>query len=305
MKSRRLAVAACVSVAALTFTACGSNSLGTSGTPGGNGSPEPIPTVTANPDLNAKVPENIRAANRIVVGTDASYAPNEFLDPDGRTVVGADVDLFNAVAAKLGVPNVDWQPSTFDTIITGVQGKKYDAGVSSFTINPRRLEQVHMVSYFNAGTQWATAAGNPKGVDPENPCGKTIAVQTGTIQDEDDLPARQERCAQTPMTILQFEGQDQVTAAVVSGRADAMLADSPIVAYAVKQSEGKLSALGDVYDAAPYGIVVPKDQTEFAGAIAEALTELESEGTYEAILKKWGTEQGAVDRFEVDPNVGG
>lgn len=305
MKSRRLAVVACVSLAALTFTACGSDSLGTSGTPGGNGSAEPIPSVTANPELNAKLPENIRTANKIVVGTDASYAPNEFLDADGRTVVGADVDLFNAVAAKLGVPEVDWQPSTFDTIITGVQGKKFDAGVSSFTINPRRLEQVHMVSYFNAGTQWASATDNPKDVDPENPCGKTIAVQTGTIQDEDDLPVRQERCADNPMNILQFEGQDQVTAAVVSGRADAMLADSPIVAYAVKQSGGKLSALGDVYDAAPYGIVVPKDQTEFAEAIAQALTELESEGTYEAILEKWGTEQGGIDRFEVDPNVGG
>lgn len=305
MKSRRLAVAACVSLAALTFTACGSNSLGTSGTPDGNGSPEPIPTVTANPDLNAKVPESIRAANRIVVGTDASYAPNEFLDSDGRTVVGADVDLFNAVAAKLGVPKVDWQPSTFDTIITGVQGKKYDAGVSSFTINARRLEQVHMVSYFDAGTQWATAAGNPKGIDRENACGKTVAVQTGTIQDENDLPARQQRCAGNSINILQFEGQDQVTAAVVSGRADAMLADSPIVAYAVKQSGGKLAALGDIYDSAPYGFVVAKDQTQFAGAIAEALTELKSEGTYDAILKKWGTDQGGIDNFTVDPNVGG
>lgn len=305
MKSRRLAVVACVSLAALTLTACGSDSLGTSGTPGDTGSAEPIPSVAANPDLNAKLPETIRTANRIVVGTDASYAPNEFLAADGRTVVGADVDLFNAVAAKLGVPDVDWQPSTFDTIITGVQGRKFDAGVSSFTINVRRLEQVHMVSYFNAGTQWATAAGNPEGVDPDNPCGRTIAVQTGTIQDEDDLPVRQERCADNPMSILQFEGQDQVTAAVVSGRADAMLADSPIVAYAVQQSEGKLSSLGDIYDSAPYGIVVAKDQTEFAQAIAEALTELESEGTYDAILTKWGTQQGGIDRFEVDPDVAG
>lgn len=305
MKSRRLALATWVSIAALTFSACGSDSLGTSGAPGGTGTGEPIPAVTANPDLTAKLPESIRTANRIVVGTDASYAPNQFLDPDGRTVIGADVDLFNAVAAKLGVPDVEWQPSTFDTIITGVQGKKYDAGVSSFTINPRRIEQVHMVSYFNAGTQWATTADNPKDVDPENPCGKTVAVQTGTIQDEDDLPVRQERCADNPINILQFEGQDQVTAAVVSGRADAMLADSPIVAYAVKQSNGQLSALGDVYDSSPYGIVVAKEQTQFAEAIAEALTELEAEGTYEAILEKWGTQQGAIDTFEVDPSVGG
>ena len=66
----------------------------------------------------------------------------------------------------------------FGTIITGVQGKKYDIGVSSFTINDERKQQVTMVSYFNAGTQWATAKGNPKGVDPDNACGKTVAVQS-------------------------------------------------------------------------------------------------------------------------------
>ncbi|WP_432557926.1 ABC transporter substrate-binding protein [Granulicoccus sp. GXG6511] len=305
MKPRRLALLACASLAALTFSACGSDSLGTSAAPGGgNDTAESIPAVSPNPALTERLPENIRSANKIVVGTDATYAPNEFLDTDGRTVIGADVDLFNAVAAKLGVPEVEWQPAGFDTIITGVQGNKFNAGVSSFTINERRLEQVHMVSYFDAGTQWATAAGNPKDVDPENACGKTIAVQTGTIQDEDDLPVRQEKCGDNKINILQFEGQDQATAAVVSGRADAMLADSPIIAYAVKQSEDKLAALGDIYDSAPYGIVVHKDQTEFAEAVAEALNELKADGTYEAILEKWGTEQGAIDQFEVNPTVG-
>ena len=54
-----------------------------------------------------------------------------------------------------------------------------------------------------------------------------------------------------------------------------MLADSPVVAYAVKQSGGKLEPLGDIYEAAPYGYVLPKDETEFAEAIVEALKEIE------------------------------
>lgn len=299
MKFRSLALVATVSVTALTLSACGSDSLGgTSAAPEGDA---PVPTAEANEDLNAKLPEDIRNAGKIVVGTDATYAPNEFLDTDGQTVIGSEVDLFNAVAAKLGV-TVDWQPSGFDSIITGVQGQKYDVGVSSFTINENRLEQVNMVSYFNAGTQWATAEGNPKNVDPENACGLTVSVQIGTTQVEDDLPQRQEACGGNPINILQFEGQDQVTAAVASGRADAMLADSPVVAYAVKQSEGKLAMIDNIYDAAPYGFVVPKEDTEFAEAIAEALVELKDEGTYEAVLERWGTEQGAIDDFEVNPN---
>lgn len=286
---------ALVSVTTLALSACGSNSLG-----GETVSSAPTTEASVNADLAAKLPEKIRTAGKIVIGTDASYAPNEFLAGDGKTVQGMDVDVFNAVAAKFGV-TAEFQPSSFDTIIVGVTGSKYDMGISSFTINDQRKEQVNMVSYFSAGTQWATAPGNPEGVDVENPCGKTIAVQDKTVQQEDDLPARQAKCGDNKIDILPFEGQDQATAAVVSGRADAMLADSPVTAYAVKQSGGKLEALGDVYEAAPYGYVVPKDETEFADALVEALKEVQADGSYQAALDKWGVGSGAITDFAVNP----
>jgi polar amino acid transport system substrate-binding protein len=284
------------SVAALALSACGSSSL--SGEPGGGTAPSV--SVSQNVDLASKLPESIKSAGVIKIGTDATYAPSEFLAADGKTVEGFDVDLFNQVAAKFGV-KTQWEPSKFGSIITGVNGKKYDMGISSFTINPERLKQVDMVKYFNAGTQWATQKGNPKGIDPENACGKNVAVQTGTVQETEDLAARQKKCGSNKINVLSYDSQAQATSAVVSGKADAMLSDSPVVAYAVKQSGGKLEALGDIYDAAPYGYVLPKGETEFAQAIAEALKQLEQEGAYKAALEKWGVEQGAVSDFAVNP----
>jgi polar amino acid transport system substrate-binding protein len=285
-----------VSLAALVLSACGSNSMGG----GPAGSQAPSVSVSENQDLSAKLPESIKSAGVIRIGTDASYAPSEFLAGDGKTVQGFDVDVFNAVAAKFGV-KTEWQPADFTSIINGVNGKKYDIGISSFTINDERKKQVAMVSYFSAGTQWATAKGNPKGIDADNACGKNIAVQTGTVQQEEDLPVRQKKCGSNKINVLSLKDQSQATAAVVSGKADAMLADSPVVAYAVKQSAGKLEPLGDIYEAAPYGYVLPKDQTDFAQAIVEALKEIKADGAYEAALKKWGVEQGAIDDFAVNP----
>ncbi len=296
MNTRTKLGLAAASVAALALSACGSNSL-TGETPG---SGAPSVAVSQNADLSAKLPENIKTAGVIKIGVDASYPPNEFLAGDGKTVQGFDVDLFDAVAAKFGV-KTEWQPADFSSIITGVQGKKFDIGISSFTINDDRKKQVNMVSYFSAGTQWATAAGNPKGIDPENACGKIVAVQTGTVQETDDLPARQKKCGDNKIKILSFKGQDQATSAVITGKADAMLADSPIVAYAVKQSGGKLATLGDIYEAAPYGYVLPKAETEFADAIVEALKEIKTEGSYQAALEKWGVSQGAISDFAVNP----
>ena len=230
-------VAACV--AALGMSACGSDSL--SGEPAGSGAPSV--SVSQNQDLYAKLPDSIKSAGVIKVGTDSSYAPNEFLAGDGKTIQGMDIDVFNAVAAKFGV-KAEYQTADFASIINGVNGKKYDIGISSFTINDERKKQVNMVSYFSAGTQWASAEGNPKGVDPEKACGKTIAVQTGTVQDTDDLPVRQKACGSDKINVLRYKDQGQATSAVVSGKADAMLADSPVVAYAVKQSGWQAGAAG-------------------------------------------------------------
>ena len=300
-----LGLAAGIAIAGLALSACGSNSLsGAAGSAASGVASAAATKATAAVDaaLVAALPDKIKSAGKIVVGTDATYAPNEFLDTDGKTVIGMDVDIFNAVAAKFGV-KVEYVPATFDSIILGVSSGKYDIGLSSFTINAERKQQVNMVSYFNAGTQWVVAKGNPKKVDPNSACGLNIGVQKGTVQ-VDDITARSKACTDAGKpAINQIVDADQgkVTTAVIGGKADAMLADSPVGLYAVKQTNGQLEALGDIYDAAPYGIVVAKDQTAFATAIAAALKADSMDGSYKAALDKWGNTTGAVTTFAVNP----
>ncbi len=295
--SPAITLTASVAIAGLALSACGSSSLSTS-----DATPKVTVSAAKEASLADKLPAKIKAAGKIVVGVDATYAPNELLDADGKTVKGWDVDLFNAVAQKFGV-TVEWQPAKFDSIIIGVNSGKFDVGVSSFTINDKRKTQVNMVSYYNAGTEWAAAPGNPKKVDPKTPCGLKVAVQKGTVQAENDMPAKVKACASAgkPVELQVYDGQDQATAAVASGKADAMLADSPVVGYAIKQSNGKIEAVGAVYDAAPYGYVVPKAEADFAQAIADALKSLDGSGDYKKTLGIWGAEAGAISNFAVNP----
>jgi polar amino acid transport system substrate-binding protein len=293
-----------LATAGLALSACGSSSLDTGSSSSSTSSRSSSSRAGGGVDaaLAAKVPQKIKDKGTLVVGSDASYAPNEFLDKDGKTVIGMDVDIFNAVAAKLGL-KAEFQNAGFDTIILGVSSGKYDVGVSSFTINDERKKQVNMVSYFSAGTQWATKKGNPKKVDPDNACGLAIGVQKGTTQ-LDDLTARSKKCTDAGKpAIKQVIEQDQskVTADLISGKADAMLADSPITLYAVKQTNNQLEPLGDIYDSAPYGFVLPKDETDFAQAIADALKATATDGSYKAALEKWGNDSGAVTDFAVNP----
>ena len=149
-----------VAAAGLALSACGGDSGST-----GSASPTPsgVPSVAVDEALAAQVPEDLKSSGVLVFGTDASYAPSEFFAEDGSTIVGFDVDLGKAIAAKLGLEG-QFENATFDSLIVGVQNGKFPASMSSFTITPERLEQVNMISYFSAGTGWAVQTGNPAGV---------------------------------------------------------------------------------------------------------------------------------------------
>ncbi|MER7443013.1 ABC transporter substrate-binding protein [Micromonospora azadirachtae] len=262
------------------------------------------PSVSASADtsLADKVPAAIKADGKIVVGTDSTYAPAEYLDNDGKTVIGFDVELFRAVAQKLGL-EAEFVSAPFGDIITGVNSGKYEVGVSSFTINDERKTQANMVSYFQVGTQWVTKTGNPAGVALDNACGKKIAVQKDTVQVE-DIQKRSKACTDAgkpAITVEQFPGQDAATAAVVSGKDDAMLADYPVGVFAVTQSNGALELLDKQYEAAPYGYVVAKDQAAFAEAVRDATKALITDGSYKTVLDKWKVADGAITDPAINP----
>jgi polar amino acid transport system substrate-binding protein len=290
---RLLAGSLLLASAVAALTACGEK---------GSESPTTGATVTTSVDatLAAAVPDKVKSDGTIKIGVDPSYAPAEFLDTDGQTVIGFDIDLFDLVAQRLGLTTV-WVPAKFDDIIPGVQSGKYEIGVSAFTINAERVQQVNMVSYFAAGTQWAARAGST--ITPDNACGLKVAVQTGTVQVQ-DLTNRSDQCVTTgkpAIQINQFQSQADATASVVTGKTMAMSADSPVSAYAVKQTNGVLGLMGAIYASAPYGYVLPKSELDFATTLRKAVQAVIDESSYRAVLDGWGVGNGAIAISAVNP----
>lgn len=287
---RAYAVVALSAAAAITLAGCADNSATETG-----GAPvQPSGAATFSLDsvqkddtLAAQVADGIKADGKLVFGTDPTYEPSEF--KQGGKIVGFDVDLGSAIAKKLGL-TAEFQESKFDAILPAL-GTRYELGMSSFTDNPEREKILDFVTYFNAGTQWAS---KDSSFDPDNPCGKKVAVQTGSVQDSADLPARQKKCAGKPIQIQRYDDQSEATNAVVLGKADAVLADSPVMAGAVKKVGGGLALVGEVYDAAPYGIAIPKNAGTTKDALLGAVKALVADGTYKKVLEKWGVASGAI-----------
>ena len=114
------------------------------------------------------------------VATDASYAPNEFIDPGTGQIRGWDIDLGVAIGKVIGVPFV-FNNADFNSIIPDI-GTRYDVGISSFTPNATREKTVDFVTYYQAGESWLVKAGGPQINAPTDMCGQTIAVETGTTE---------------------------------------------------------------------------------------------------------------------------
>ena len=161
--------------------------------------------------------------------------------------------------------------SNFDTIIPAI-GTKYDLGIAAFTITKERMQSVDFVSYFTAGMGYAVAKGNPKNVNPDDLCGLNVAVETGTVE-EDAINETAKQCkadGKKDITIQSSKQQTDATTAVVTGKADVFFADSPVVGYAIAQTEGQLEQLGKDFDSVPNAIAIKKSDSQTTDAVQKA-----------------------------------
>ncbi|MGF6881247.1 polar amino acid transport system substrate-binding protein [Nocardia sp. GAS34] len=249
--------------------------------------------------LASQLPDKVKQAGKLVVGVNLPYSPNEFKDPSTGKIVGFDVDLMDAVAATLGT-KADYQQADFEKIIPSIQAGTYDLGMSSFTDNTDREKSVDFVDYFSAGSQWAQQVG--KQIDPNNACGKKVAVERTTVQETDELPAKSKACTDAgkpKIDIVAFDDQAAAANALVLGQVDAFSADSPVTAYAVKQNKGKIDTDGAIFSSAPYGWPIAKG-SPLGPVLQAAVQHLMDDGDYLKICQNWGVEQGAITKSVVN-----
>ena len=278
--------------------ACGTSDKADAGTDSAKGSD--AATITSYDVSSVEKDDTIAALLPESVTKDA---PAEFLDADGKTQIGYDMDLARAMGNIFGL-ETEIVSSNFDTIIPAI-GSKYDLGIAAFTITKERMESVDFVSYFTAGMGYAVATGNPKNVDENDLCGLNVAVETGTVEEEAiNKTAKQCKAdGKKDITIQSSKQQTDATTAVVTGKADVFFADSPVVGYAIAQTDGQLEQLGKDFDEVPNAIAIKKGDSQTAEAVQKAMQKLMDDGTYTKILQHWGVESGALDKAEINPAV--
>lgn len=214
------------------------------------------------------------------VASDTSFVPFEFKE-DGK-YVGFDIDLIHAIADEVGF-EVKLETTNFDGIIPGLQTGSFDIAIAGITITEDRKKTVDFSDpYYDAGLRIGVSVDNNDINSIEDLEGKTIATRLGSTSA--DYIQKNIKGAKAS----QFEQLDQAYLAVENGSADAILYDSPNVAYYIKtKGKDSLKMVGELYQAEQYGIAFAKGQDELVEKVNEALATLKENGKYDEIYEKW------------------
>jgi len=283
-RHRAAAVAGIVLAAALALSACSS---------------------AASPEATGSAPaaeiDSPFAGKTLTLATDANYPPCQFFEDGSDKMVGYEVDLWDAIAAKLGV-TLSVENTQFASLIPGVQSGRYDIAMECISDSAEREEQVSFVNYIFDKTDVVTIQSYTGPItkgDDLSLCGQIMGAQTGfdTIDKVNQIlnPAC-EAAGKPPVTIQEYPNAADTYNALNSGRVDFMILGTSAAAYLNQTAPTKINYESIASFPQKYlGMAVAKDNTDLQNALLAALKAVIADGTYASILDKWGMSSLALD----------
>ncbi|CAM5605568.1 ABC transporter substrate-binding protein [Streptomyces atroolivaceus] len=304
-RSRHNAAFALITVAALSLTACGSGDpadpqagpAGRAKTP----TTDVVSAVKKNEAAAELLPAGVRASGTLSLASSVGAPPGAFYEEDGKTLAGADIDFADAVAKSLGL-ELKREVASFEAILPALGSGKYDLGTGNFGVTDERRKTIDFVTYINDGQGFAVRDDSKlkEVTDLTQLCGLTVGTGAGTTF-EATLEENKHRCAdagEKPYEVKTYADQAAVWISLQQGRSDVLMSTINGLRYAVTQMDG-LRFLNE-FKRLDVGFAFKKG-TPLAPAFQAAVNGLQEDGTYDRILKKWGTGKSAIETSQISP----
>ena len=268
MKKQILALSMAALMAAA-LTACSSK-------PAETAAPETTQAQTAEaaPETEGETAE--AAGGTLVMATNAEFPPYEYYE-DGD-IVGIDVEIAKAIAAKLGM-ELQIEDMAFDAIIPAVTSGKADFGAAGMTVTEERQRSVEFTDTYANSNQVAIMKEDSDITGSDALAGKIIGVQLGTTG---DALATEIKDA----TVERYNKGLEAVQSLTQGKIDAVVIDQATAEAFVKKTEG-IKILEEKMSEEEYAIAIKKGNMELVEKMNEAIKELKEEGKIDEIVAKY------------------
>jgi polar amino acid transport system substrate-binding protein len=241
---------------------------------------KPADTAVTEPTATVKLEPTAESKLKVTIATDATWPPFEYIDETSKAIIGFDIDLMNAIAAKANL-EVEFVNVAWDALLAGVAQCQYDAAISSISITEeRKANMLFSDPYYTVGQQIVVAADNTDITGVNSLKGKRVGAQISTTGAE--LVSGIEGAE-----LVNFNTIGLAFQALMNGDVDAVVADNVMALGYVGKYPDKLKAVGEPLTGESIGIAVCKTKPELLAKINAGLAAVLDEGIIETLNAKW------------------
>ena len=236
-------------------------------------------TPAADAETTQTLLDKIKAAGKLLVGTEAQYAPYEFKDLDAN-FAGCDMWLAQQIADKLGV-ELEVVDMSFDGIIPAVKSGQVDIGIAAFTKTPERAEEIDFSDLYETSAQLLVVkTGNAATYSTkESLAGQKVGAQKGTIQ------SQLIQTALPDSELFELEKYPALALEVQNGNIAGLVVDQAVGESLIATSNGGLEVSDFEFTAeeASFGkaAVIAKGNEDFVAVVNEVINQVVSDGSYQ------------------------
>ncbi|MEX2694016.1 amino acid ABC transporter substrate-binding protein [Rhizobium mongolense] len=238
--------------------------------------------ISAAAFVPAQAGENlndIKSAGVFKIGTEGTYAPFTYHDESGK-LVGFDVEIGEAVAAKLGV-KAEFVEGKWDGLIAGLDAKRYDTVINQVGITEARKQKYAFSEPYIASKAVLIARADDDSI-------KSFADLKGKKSAQSLTSNFGKLAEQSGAELVGTEGFDQSIQLVLTGRADATINDSlSFLDFKKHKPDANVKIAAEQENADYSGIIIRKGEPELLEAINKALADIKADGTYKKIADKY------------------
>lgn len=229
---------------------------------------------------------------KVSVGTNAEYAPFEYLDSDGN-LTGFDIDLVNAIGEKTNM-TIEWKDMPFDSLIGSMEAG--DTQIVAAAVGPtkERAKSVDFSDIYYTGSQSIISKEDNPLKTFEELSGKNIAVLEGA---QSDLIASGETTDYGEVKdakVKRFKTAASAIMELKNGGADAVIIDTIMAELFCKQTDGLTSVKVDGTEEDTV-LCIEKGNTALVERVNAGLKALQADGTYDELYAEYfGGGEGSV-----------
>ncbi|HEY0295820.1 MAG TPA: ABC transporter substrate-binding protein [Bordetella sp.] len=249
--------------------------------------------ATTLDEAKKALPDAIKSSGTLRVATSLQWAPFAYSDENSQAA-GIDIELVKLLAQKLGL-KATFDDLKFPSIVPGISTGRYDIGVDQIGITEEREKVVDMIPYFRSGFGLLVKKGSAP-LNINKLCGHTLALTQGSSQVQiiGQMSTACTASGQKEIAQLFYPNSADTYMAVANGRGEGFIADHAVAVYIAKL-HGSLDVMPEVLDGKTLvaGIAVGKQLPTLKQALQVALQAAVQDGSYKALLTKYGVPDSA------------